>query len=91
MMKIKVKVGSLNFEQGTFQAGNVIEVDEERAKLFDPSDVEVLGKTIVVTPTLNSEKTPTPAVQNTATFTEKPTPINAPTFIEKQRRASKKK
>lgn len=39
-MKYKILVGSLSFEQGTFQKGDIIEVSEERAKLFDKHDIE---------------------------------------------------
>lgn len=64
-MKYKVKVGSLNFEQGTFQAGDVIDVSEERAKQFDQLDIELLGKSSVVTPTLNTVKTVPVNIQDT--------------------------
>ena len=42
MVKLKVKVGTLAFEQGKFSAGDYIEVTEDRAKLFDINDVEVI-------------------------------------------------
>lgn len=89
MVKYKVKVGTLKFEQGTFQAGDIIDVTDERAKLFDVSDIEAATQTCTVTPTLNTTETPTPATA--ATFTEKPSVNNAPTFIEKPRKATRKK
>lgn len=52
-MKYKVKVGTLGFEQGIFQKGDIIEVTEERAALFDKLDVEAVPEPI---------KTPEPIV-----------------------------
>lgn len=39
-MQFKVKIGTLMFEQGVFSKGDIIEVTQERAKLFDPRDIE---------------------------------------------------
>lgn len=39
-MKYKVKVGTLGFEDGIFQRGDLIEVTVERAALFDKLDIE---------------------------------------------------
>jgi hypothetical protein len=78
-MKYKVKVGSLNFEQGTFQAGDVIDVPDERAKLFCPSDVELIGKSDVVTPTLNTVKTVPVNIQDTQVKPTTETVYAAPT------------
>jgi hypothetical protein len=77
-MKYKVKVGSLNFEQGTFQAGDVIDVSEDRAKQFDQLDIELLGKTIVVTPTLNTVKTVPVNIQDTPVKPTTETIVSAP-------------
>jgi hypothetical protein len=38
-LKFKVKVGSLRFEQGTFERGDVFDVLEDRAAMFDPNDI----------------------------------------------------
>jgi len=38
-VKLKVKVGTLGFEGGVFQRGEVFTVTRARAKLFDPKDV----------------------------------------------------
>lgn len=77
-MKYKVKVGSLNFEQGTFQAGDVIDVSEERAKLFDQLDIELIGKSDVVTPTLNTVKTLPVNIQDTQIKPTTETIVSAP-------------
>lgn len=49
MIKLKVKVGSLKFEQpnpnnpdGVYSKGDVFEVSEERAQLFEASDVSIV-------------------------------------------------
>lgn len=39
-VKYKVKVGTLGFEDGIFQRGDIIEVTVERAALFDKLDIE---------------------------------------------------
>ena len=39
-MKIRVLAGSLHFEMGTFSRGDIIEVPDERVKLFDKLDYE---------------------------------------------------
>lgn len=49
---MKVKVGTLRFEQGTFEAGSIIAVSEEQYKRFG-SDVELVAEEPVVNvPTL---------------------------------------
>jgi hypothetical protein len=47
-MKLKVLVGSLKFEDGTFQKGDIIEVTSERAALFDKHDIEIISEVVVV-------------------------------------------
>lgn len=42
MVKCIVKIGTLQFEQGTFQQFETFEVTAERAKLFEPSDIKIL-------------------------------------------------
>jgi len=44
VVTVKVKVGTLHFEQGTFEKGSTFTVTRERLKLFDPADIEVLGE-----------------------------------------------
>lgn len=39
---VMVLVGSLRWEGGTYQKGDVFEVSEDRLKLFDPNDIKVL-------------------------------------------------
>lgn len=41
-VKVKVLVGTLHFEQGTFEKGDVFEASEEQVKLFDPKDIKIL-------------------------------------------------
>ena len=41
-VKVKVKVGTLGFEDGTFQKGDEFKVSRERAKLFDPKDIQIV-------------------------------------------------
>ena len=48
MTKVKVKVGSLNCEYGTFQKGDVFECPYERAILFAVQDVEIVKEEPVV-------------------------------------------
>lgn len=42
MVKVKVLVGSLRYEAGTFQKGDVFETSRKQAKQFDPKDVQLL-------------------------------------------------
>ena len=42
IVKVKVKIGTLGFEQGIFEKGEVFEVSAERAKQMDPNDIEIL-------------------------------------------------
>jgi hypothetical protein len=72
-----VKIGTIHFEQGTFEKGSIITVSEERAKLFDPATVEVIQETpLAQETTVNSETaatTPTVQVeQETVTVTPEP-------------------
>jgi len=41
-MKMKILVGTLKFEAGTFEKGEVVEVPLERFKLFDQTQVEAV-------------------------------------------------
>ena len=43
LVKVRVKVGTLSFEQGTFQKDNIITITKERLAQFDPHDVEVIA------------------------------------------------
>lgn len=47
-MKMKILVGTLKFEAGTFEKGEVVEVPLERFKLFDQTQVEVVPDEPVV-------------------------------------------
>jgi len=42
LIKVKVKTGTLAYEEGTFQKGDVFYVSKKRAALFDPNDIQVL-------------------------------------------------
>lgn len=42
MVKVKVLVGTLQFEGGSYEKGDVFEVSKNRAALFDPKDIEIL-------------------------------------------------
>ena len=86
MVKYIVKIGSMHFEAGTFKAGDVIDVSEERAKLFDQLDIRRVEQINTDTPTLNVEKTspvniaitevkPTFEATPTTTTTENHSPI----------------
>jgi len=41
-VKVKVLVGTLHFEDGTFEKGSTFTVSKERVKLFDQKDIEIL-------------------------------------------------
>jgi hypothetical protein len=43
LVTIRIKTGTLSFEDGTFQKDNIIKVSKERLKQFDPHDVEVVA------------------------------------------------
>ena len=42
IVKVKVKVGSLHWEGGWFEKGDVFECSRLRASLFESNDVEIL-------------------------------------------------
>lgn len=42
LVKVQVVIGSLTWEGGTYQKGEIFEVSPERLKLFDPKDIKVL-------------------------------------------------
>lgn len=42
VVRVKVLVGSLRWEQGTFSKGDVFKCSPERAARFSPSSVEIL-------------------------------------------------
>ena len=42
LVKCRVLIGTVRFEQGTFERGEVFTVTEERAKLFSRGSVEFL-------------------------------------------------
>ena len=42
MVKVKVLIGTLQFEAGIFEKGSIIEVSRKQLKKFDPTSVEIL-------------------------------------------------
>jgi len=44
MVKVKVLVGTLQFEDGVFSKGSIITVSKDRLKQFDPRDIQILKK-----------------------------------------------
>jgi len=42
LVKVQVKTGTLAYEEGTYQKGEVFYVSKKRAALFDPNDIQVL-------------------------------------------------
>ncbi len=42
IVKVKVLIGTLQFEQGTFSKGDTFTVSRERMKQFDQRDIQIL-------------------------------------------------
>jgi len=43
VVKLQVLVGTLAYEEGTFEKGSIIYVSKKRAAMFDPKDIKVLA------------------------------------------------
>jgi hypothetical protein len=56
---LKVKTGTIGFEDGTFQRGETFAVSESRAALFDQADIEYIAQP---EPTITATVEPTPTV-----------------------------
>ncbi len=46
-MKMIIRVGTLRFEDGTFQKDDIVEVTPERFAMFEPNDVQAIPEEAV--------------------------------------------
>ena len=73
MPKFEVIVNSLKFEAGDFKKGDVIDVSDARAALFDPKDIKALtveAPVIVEAPKVEAKPLP-----KTTKKVEEPKPV----------------
>ena len=77
--KIKVKAGTIHFEEGTFEQGSIITVSEERLKQFNPGTFEILAEPATAESTVSSPETTTkPSTSEPQTTTSEPETTTAP-------------
>jgi len=74
---VKVKVGTLRFEQGTFEQGTIITVSEEQFKRFGTA-VELVAEPEVTEPPVNAPTPEAPPTEPTHTGGPQPKPRRTP-------------